>query len=97
MFLNPFLLLVLCFSKHISYKKRAFDDLLCLFRIKTVQIGLWLYFISSFIIIGFDEIFPVFADSSKAYGKNSTMFNFRVIDSKLLSNIRLFPSVYSIR
>jgi len=39
-----------------------------LLRIKAVQISLWLYFIFSFITIGFDEIFPVFADSSKAYG-----------------------------
>ena len=74
----------------------------CLFRIKTVQISLWLYFIFSFITIGFDEIFPVFADSSKAYGKNFTMFKFRVVfriyvlDGKLLSNSRFFPLACSI-
>jgi len=39
-----------------------------LLRSRNVQLSLWLYFMHSFISFGFSEVYPVFADSSRAYG-----------------------------
>lgn len=49
---------------------RSFKEssLWALLRIRDVQVSLCLYGIFSFITIGFDEMFPIFADSSKVYG-----------------------------
>ena len=43
-------------------------DIFFIPRIRDVQVSLCLYGIFSFITIGFDEMFPIFADSSKVYG-----------------------------
>ena len=37
--------------------------------IKAVRVSLILYAVFSFVSVGFDETFPIFADSSRRYGK----------------------------